>query len=472
MDTDLQHEPKSPIWRQRWFQVLCGVLVSLLVASFIIPPLFLLVYELRGVLLPVVIAFALAYVVNPAITHLQRRYRVPRWAGTSLVLGGGAFVIALFLLIVIPPMVAQGADLVLKAREVYPRAVEKLLETARSLKIVRAAPPENSQTSTAVAVERAVESGDTLPPDSIAPPAAAEAPVPPPPTTPADATDPADQPAAEVIADALEASTKLADSDAPTAPGEADPALALDTLLTNALAWLQNLDWGAVASAVMQSLDIGVGVVSGAISVTTYLMLSVVIIVFCFFYFAWKFENITGWFVGFIPASKRADTLGILRKMDHTIAAFVRGRLIQAGVMMVILTLGWLLAGVPYWLLLGITFGIANLVPFLPAVGWILAVALTVIDQTAGPGSFSWWAIVGPTLVYFVAQGVDGWIVEPVVQGQATNLDPITVLLVVLIGGSLGGLLGLLIAIPTAACIKILAKEVVLPRLRELAANN
>ena len=45
-------------------------------------------------------------------------------------------------------MVAQGADLVLKAREVYPRAVEKLLETARSLKIVRAAPPENSQTST------------------------------------------------------------------------------------------------------------------------------------------------------------------------------------------------------------------------------------------------------------------------------------------------------------------------------------
>ena len=60
--------------------------------------------------------------------------------------------------------------------------------------------------------------------------------------------------------------------------------------------------------------------------------------------------------------------------------------------------------------------------------------------------------------------------VEPIVQGRVTNLDPLTVLLSVLVGGALAGLLGMVLAIPIAACIKILSQEVLVPRLREYAA--
>jgi predicted PurR-regulated permease PerM len=72
-------------------------------------------------------------------------------------------------------------------------------------------------------------------------------------------------------------------------------------------------------------------------------------------------------------------------------------------------------------------------------------------------------------VVYLIAQLADGWLVEPVVQGKATNLDPLTVMLAVIIGGSLAGLLGMLLAIPFAACGKILAREVILPELRQFA---
>ena len=54
----------------------------------------------------------------------------------------------------------------------------------------------------------------------------------------------------------------------------------------------------------------------------------------------------------------------------------------------------------------------------------------------------------------------------PVIAGKATNLDPVTILVAVLAGGSVMGVYGMLLAIPAAACGKILATEVLLPKVR------
>jgi len=97
---------------------------------------------------------------------------------------------------------------------------------------------------------------------------------------------------------------------------------------------------------------------------------------------------------------------------------------------------------------------------------------LTALDSMASPDGFRWMVLLLPTVVYVVAQTIDGWVVEPLVQGKATEMGTLTVLLVVMIGGSLGGLIGLLIAIPVAACIKILCVELLLPYLRDLAAGR
>jgi len=156
--------------------------------------------------------------------------------------------------------------------------------------------------------------------------------------------------------------------------------------------------------------------------------------------------------------------------MNDTVSAFVRGRLVQSFVVGVVLTSGWGIASVPYWLLLGVLGGVLNLVPYLPIVGGVLAVIVSVVDALAG-GGLTFGAVLWPAVVYLIAQTSDNYLVEPLVQGKATDLDPLTVLIVVLLGGALLGLLGMILAIPTAACIKILAKEVVLPRLREAAMH-
>ena len=250
---------------------------------------------------------------------------------------------------------------------------------------------------------------------------------------------------------------------------------------------------GPISAAVRYMYVFAFGLIGSAASVITYVPLATVITCFCFFFFTWHWPAIIGWFDQFIPHSSRTKTLNILKQMDKTIAGFIRGRLIQAAVMGAVLSVGWSFWDVPYWLLLGLGCGLLNLVPFLAVIGWILAVGLAGADELASIAmqnaqhlaeaqsrgleistitleTFRWTALVWPTVVYLLAQLLDGWVVEPIVQGRVTNLDPLTVLLSVLVGGALAGLLGMVLAIPIAACIKILSQEVLVPRLREYAA--
>ena len=212
-----------------------------------------------------------------------------------------------------------------------------------------------------------------------------------------------------------------------------------------------------------------------------YLTVALVIVVFCFFFIVWKWAAFLRWFEPYLPASHKEQILDLAGKMDASVSAFIRGRLIQALLLGAVLSVGFTLAGVPSGLLLGLIGGLLNLVPYAGIVVWPIAVGLAVVDQfSGGTGStaaeaveFSWASgVILPTVVYFVGQCLDSYVVEPIVQGKATNLDALTVLLVVLIGGSLAGLLGLLIAIPAAACLKILFAELIGPKLKAIAAQT
>ena len=68
--------------------------------------------------------------------------------------------------------------------------------------------------------------------------------------------------------------------------------------------------------------------------------------------------------------------------------------------------------------------------------------------------------------MYIIMQVLETYIITPAIAGKATNLDPVTILVAVLAGGSVGGVYGMLLAIPAAACLKILLTDVVMPRVR------
>jgi predicted PurR-regulated permease PerM len=75
-----------------------------------------------------------------------------------------------------------------------------------------------------------------------------------------------------------------------------------------------------------------------------------------------------------------------------------------------------------------------------------------------------WWVVFAPIAVYMGAQVLDDWVLTPLIQGKNVDMDAPTILFASLAGGILAGLYGVLIAIPAAACIKILINDVVWPR--------
>ena len=79
---------EPPVWRRRWFQWSIGVIVVMAALAYILPPVFKLLYATRTVLVPVLVGLALAYIVNPMVTWIHRKWKVPRQvlAGTILLL--------------------------------------------------------------------------------------------------------------------------------------------------------------------------------------------------------------------------------------------------------------------------------------------------------------------------------------------------------------------------------------------------
>lgn len=193
------------------------------------------------------------------------------------------------------------------------------------------------------------------------------------------------------------------------------------------------------------------------------------LVIIYFFFFAWSFPSIqhTVWSV--VESQEDDRWPKLLSRMDLAIGEFFRGRFLIALMMSVMFGIGWFWVGMPYWILLGFGAGLLSLVPYAATVVWPVAILLKYLDMSMGSSSAdNYWMqlLVWPSAVYLGVQLIEGWVLTPWVQSQSTDLSAATILLVVLIGGALGGVLGLILAIPFAACLKILAKELIIPRIK------
>ncbi|HWP59445.1 MAG TPA: AI-2E family transporter [Candidatus Acidoferrales bacterium] len=206
---------------------------------------------------------------------------------------------------------------------------------------------------------------------------------------------------------------------------------------------------------------------------TAYTALALALVLLYFFFFCWHFNSGIERLKAYVPASQRERTFAIVARMDRAVGQFFRGRVVIALLMGVLLSIGWLITGVPYWFFLGMATGFLNIIPYLSFVSWPIAILLKYVDALARGQEIALAAIfVWPSAVYLAVQFIDNWLLTPWIQSGQTNLNAATVLLVVIIGGAIGGVLGMLFAIPLAACLKILLEELVLTPLRRWAATH
>jgi predicted PurR-regulated permease PerM len=153
-----------------------------------------------------------------------------------------------------------------------------------------------------------------------------------------------------------------------------------------------------------------------------------------------------------LPMEKRADFYGTAARMGYTLRRLMAGRLLGMTVEGVLVAVALELIGVPMALVLGILTG---LLAFLPNIGAIVSGVLIVVVGFSAGVETGFWALA----VYVAVQTFDGYVVVPMVARRSVDLPPALVLGAQLLLGALFGILGLALADPIVAMIKVLLER-------------
>jgi len=152
-----------------------------------------------------------------------------------------------------------------------------------------------------------------------------------------------------------------------------------------------------------------------------------------------------------VPERTRGDVMVVGRRLSSAIGGYFRGQLAVAFVVGTMASIGMLAIGLPFWLIVGMVAGLFNTIPLIGP--WVGAVPGIAIAMTTGGGVNQAVAV---AVVMAVVQQIDNHFISPIVMQRAVKLHPAVVMLALLAGGTLGGFLGLLLAVPTTALLKIL----------------
>lgn len=428
-----------------------GVRDILLVAAVV--ALIWLGYAMRAVTVPVLVAFGLAYLVEPLVQRLTRRGRMRRPIAVGLILVIAGVLTVLATTLAVPVVWGQTNALM---EEIRTRRVQQLLaEAERTLPsgwrepvaklsewLQQAEKPEISNPP-----ESPVNGANGAPPSGEVPSGTAS-------TGSIGAAPPAvpeteDARLRRIVTEQLE--TELA---ARGLSGPAAPAA--------------DIPFSSLLSAGVQQ------VLSRAIDLITLLFL-VFLVPFYFYFFSVSYPNAIEFLEGMIPTGRRARVRHLAGEMDRAVSGFVRGRIVIAFLMGVMAALGWKLCGVPYAITLGLAAGVLSIVPYLGFAAVPLAMGMLLLDQVAVPAEvrMQWyWILGGPVLVFVIVQSIEGYLLTPLIAGKVTDLGPVTIFVAVLAGASIAGVYGMLLSIPAAACLKIWWREVMLPRIRDWSAGR
>jgi predicted PurR-regulated permease PerM len=152
-----------------------------------------------------------------------------------------------------------------------------------------------------------------------------------------------------------------------------------------------------------------------------------------------------------VPEKSRGDVIVVCRRLSTAIGGYFRGQLAVAFVVGTMASIGMLLIDLPFWLIVGMVAGLFNMIPLIGP--WVGAVPGIAIAITTGGGVRQAVAV---AIVMAIVQQIDNHFISPIVMQRAVKLHPAVVMLALLAGGTLGGFFGLLLAVPTAAVLKII----------------
>ncbi len=169
------------------------------------------------------------------------------------------------------------------------------------------------------------------------------------------------------------------------------------------------------------------------------------------FFMIKEWPAVVRWVENLYPRQHAPMIRDLLRQIDKKLSGFIRGQITVAFMLGVIYAIALTVAGLNYGFLIGLGAGIFSIIPL---VGSTLGLIVAVVVSWFQAGDWVYTGIIAA--IFFAGQFIEGNFLSPKIVGDSVGLHPLWIMFALLAGGSLFGIVGMLLAVPVAAVIGVL----------------
>lgn len=238
----------------------------------------------------------------------------------------------------------------------------------------------------------------------------------------------------------------------------------IDNIITSGSGWIEGLPFGEevetwiqegesfineIPGNIGQYLSEGFTGVSSVISGVTNVVITIATFPIILFFLLKDEKRFFNAVLSIVPPKWRDGLVYVSSEINTQVGAYVKGQLIVATSVGVMLFIGFTIIGLDYSGILAVSAGFLSIIPYIgPTLSFFPALIVALINSP--------WMVLKLLIVWMVVQFVDGNLVEPNVMGKQLSVHPLTIIVVLLVMGDLLGLFGLIFGVPIYAIIKVI----------------
>lgn len=201
------------------------------------------------------------------------------------------------------------------------------------------------------------------------------------------------------------------------------------------------------ASNILNSTFTGVGTFIGAV---TEFVISLITVPFILFYLLKDGKKLPNYILKFVPDRLKKEAHTVMIEMNHRLSSYIRGQIIVSFCIGILLFIGYLIIGLDYASLLAVIAACTSVVPYLgPTIAITPAIIIALVTSPL--------MVLKLAIVWTIVQLVEGKFISPQIMGKNLQIHPITIIFLLITSGKLFGVLGVILAIPGYAVIKVVA---------------
>lgn len=192
--------------------------------------------------------------------------------------------------------------------------------------------------------------------------------------------------------------------------------------------------------------------ITGLVSALTGFILALVTVPFILFYLLKDGYRLPKFILKLVPPRMRNEIEAVMKDMDKQISSYILGQILVSICIGTMMTIGFLIIGMDYAILLGFIAMITSVVPYLgPVIAITPAAIIAIVSSPI--------MLLKLAIVWTIVQLIEGKFISPQIMGKSLSIHPITIIFVLLTSGSLFGVPGVVLGIPGYALLKVIVSH-------------